>query len=90
MNPDIKSAKEPVDVVIAGLGPTGLVLAHILGRHGRRVVVLEREPRFYGNARAVYTDDECLRIFQSIGFTLVAATLTSTSSGPGSGVGASS
>ena len=67
MIPEIKSAKEPVDVVIAGLGPTGLVLAHILGRHGRRVVVLEREPRFYGNARAVYTDDECLRIFQSIG-----------------------
>jgi 3-(3-hydroxy-phenyl)propionate hydroxylase len=28
--------------------------------------VLEREPLFYGNARAVYTDDECMRIFQSI------------------------
>lgn len=67
MNQEIKSAKETADVVIAGLGPTGLVLAHILGGHGRRVVVLEREPRFYGNARAVYTDDECMRIFQSIG-----------------------
>ncbi|WP_036516284.1 bifunctional 3-(3-hydroxy-phenyl)propionate/3-hydroxycinnamic acid hydroxylase [Nevskia soli] len=55
------------EVVIAGLGPTGLVLAHVLGRRGRRVLVLEREPRFYGNARAVYTDDECMRIFQSIG-----------------------
>ena len=29
------------------------------------MVVLEREPRFYGNARAVYTDDECMRIFQA-------------------------
>ncbi|OTG79676.1 3-(3-hydroxyphenyl)propionate hydroxylase [Acinetobacter sp. ANC 5054] len=56
-----------VDIVIAGLGPTGLVLAHILGQRGHRVVILEREPVFYGNARAVYTDDECMRIFQSIG-----------------------
>jgi 3-(3-hydroxy-phenyl)propionate hydroxylase len=55
------------DVVISGLGPTGLTLAHLLGKRGRRVLVLEREPQFYGNARAVYTDDECMRIFQSFG-----------------------
>ena len=55
------------DVVIVGLGPTGLTLAHGLGQRGHRVVVLEREPRFYGNARAVYTDGECMRIFQSFG-----------------------
>ncbi|WP_018440916.1 bifunctional 3-(3-hydroxy-phenyl)propionate/3-hydroxycinnamic acid hydroxylase MhpA [Trinickia symbiotica] len=54
------------DVAIAGLGPTGLVLAHMLGQAGHRVVVLEREPVFYGNARAVYTDDECMRIFQHL------------------------
>ncbi len=54
------------EVIIAGLGPTGLVLAHILGKRGHQVLVLEREPVFYGNARAVYTDDECMRIFQSI------------------------
>lgn len=56
-----------IDVVIIGLGPTGLVLAHALGSRGRSVLVLEREPEFYGNARAVYTDDECMRIFQSLG-----------------------
>ena len=56
-----------VDVVISGLGPTGLTLAHLLGKRGISVVVLEREPRFYGNARAVYTDDECMRIFQAAG-----------------------
>lgn len=61
-----KPTSENVDVVIAGLGPTGLVLAHILGKRGHQVLVLEREPVFYGNARAVYTDDECMRIFQSI------------------------
>jgi 3-(3-hydroxy-phenyl)propionate hydroxylase len=55
------------DVVIVGLGPTGLTLAHSLGRRGHRVLVLEREPKFYGNARAVYTDGECMRIFQAIG-----------------------
>lgn len=55
------------DVVIVGLGPTGLVLAHTLGQRGLQVLVLEREPEFYGNARAVYTDGECMRIFQSIG-----------------------
>ncbi|MBT8483000.1 MAG: bifunctional 3-(3-hydroxy-phenyl)propionate/3-hydroxycinnamic acid hydroxylase [Myxococcales bacterium] len=57
---------DSVDVIIAGLGPTGLVLAHFLGKHGHSVVVLEREPVFYGNARAVYTDDECMRVLQSI------------------------
>ncbi|MFN3767062.1 MAG: bifunctional 3-(3-hydroxy-phenyl)propionate/3-hydroxycinnamic acid hydroxylase [Ectopseudomonas guguanensis] len=56
-----------VDVIISGLGPTGLTLAHLLGKRGLSVVVLEREPQFYGNARAVYTDDECLRIFQAAG-----------------------
>ena len=59
------AATHDVDVVIAGLGPTGLTLAHLLGQRGRSVLVLEREPEFYGNARAVYTDDECMRIFQS-------------------------
>lgn len=54
------------DVAIVGMGPTGLVLAHTLAMRGHQVVVLEREPVFYGNARAVYTDDECMRIFQSI------------------------
>jgi 3-(3-hydroxy-phenyl)propionate hydroxylase len=63
------SARSPsdYDVCIVGLGPTGLTLAHLLGRRGVRVLVLEREPEFYGLARAVYTDDECLRIFQNAG-----------------------
>lgn len=55
------------DVIISGLGPTGLTLANVLGKRGVKVIVLEREPEYYGNARAVYTDDECMRIFQSFG-----------------------
>ncbi|MFD7076693.1 bifunctional 3-(3-hydroxy-phenyl)propionate/3-hydroxycinnamic acid hydroxylase [Nocardioides sp. NPDC059952] len=53
------------DIAVVGLGPTGLTLAHLLGRRGLSVLVLEREPEFYGNARAVYTDDEALRVFQT-------------------------
>ena len=55
------------DVAVVGLGPTGLTLAHLLGRRGLSVLVLEREPEFYGTARAVYTDDEALRVFQTAG-----------------------
>ncbi len=63
----MNASKQDFDVVVTGLGPTGLTLAHCLGMRGHRVLVLEREPQFYGNARAVYTDDECMRIFQSFG-----------------------
>ncbi|MFF3570558.1 bifunctional 3-(3-hydroxy-phenyl)propionate/3-hydroxycinnamic acid hydroxylase [Nocardia jiangxiensis] len=55
------------DVVVVGLGPTGLTLANLLGRRGVSALVLEREPEYYGSARAVYTDDECMRIFQTAG-----------------------
>jgi 3-(3-hydroxy-phenyl)propionate hydroxylase len=57
----------PYDVIVVGLGPTGLTLAHLLGRRGLSVLVLEREPEFYGNARAVYTDDESMRVLQTAG-----------------------
>jgi len=53
------------DVVIVGLGPTGLTLAHLLGARGLSVLALEREPQFCAHARAVYTDDECMRVFQA-------------------------
>ncbi|MEV6101993.1 bifunctional 3-(3-hydroxy-phenyl)propionate/3-hydroxycinnamic acid hydroxylase [Nocardia sp. NPDC051981] len=55
------------DVVVVGLGPSGLTLANLLGRRGVSVLVLEREPEYYGLARAVYTDDEGMRIFQTAG-----------------------
>lgn len=55
------------DVCVIGLGPTGLATAHLLAARGVKVLVLEREPEYYGMARAVYTDDECLRILQNVG-----------------------
>ncbi|MFC3612819.1 bifunctional 3-(3-hydroxy-phenyl)propionate/3-hydroxycinnamic acid hydroxylase [Lutimaribacter marinistellae] len=56
-----------VDVAIIGLGPTGLTLAHFLGKRGLSVKVFERDKEFYGRARAVYTDDECMRAWQWAG-----------------------
>lgn len=60
-------ARSDAQVAIIGLGPTGLMLAHLLGRRSLKVVVLERDHKFYGRARAVYTDDECFRVFQMAG-----------------------
>ncbi len=59
--------KNEYDVVVVGLGPTGLTFGHFLGKAGIKVLILEKEAQFYGNARAVYTDDECMRIFQQVG-----------------------
>ncbi|NBU96702.1 MAG: bifunctional 3-(3-hydroxy-phenyl)propionate/3-hydroxycinnamic acid hydroxylase [Spirochaetia bacterium] len=62
-----KNNQKLYDVIISGLGPTGLILGHQLAIRGHKILILEKEPNFYGNARAVYTDDECLRVFQSFG-----------------------
>lgn len=63
----MNTARSEAQIAIIGLGPTGLMLAHLLARRGLTVTVLERDHEFYGRARAVYTDDECLRIFQMAG-----------------------
>jgi 3-(3-hydroxy-phenyl)propionate hydroxylase len=55
------------DVAVIGYGPVGRLLALLLGRRGKRVVVIERQPRAYPLPRAVHFDDEIGRIFQSVG-----------------------
>jgi 2-polyprenyl-6-methoxyphenol hydroxylase-like FAD-dependent oxidoreductase len=42
-----------IDVIVAGGGPTGMMLAAELRLHGVHVVVLEREPAPTGNARGL-------------------------------------
>ena len=64
-----KSAPEEFDVVIVGRGPVGATLANLLGLCGVRTLVLEREARTYHLPRAVHFDDECMRVFQTIGLT---------------------
>jgi len=67
VNEQTEAVHSRVDVVICGMGPTGLLLALLLGKQGLQVVVLEQDLQPSGQSRAVHTDGECLRIFQSVG-----------------------
>ncbi len=58
---------ENYDVVIVGYGPTGMVLACLLGQAGRRIAVVERHAELYGRPRAAVFDDETMRLFQKLG-----------------------
>ena len=62
-----KSDPDHFDVVIVGRGPVGATLANLLGLCGVRTLMLEREARTYHLPRAVHFDDECMRVFQTIG-----------------------
>jgi flavoprotein hydroxylase len=55
------------DVAIVGAGPVGLTLGILLAQLGRRVVVLERQPRPYPLPRAVHFDHEIGRVLQACG-----------------------
>ena len=55
------------DVAIIGCGPTGALLANLLGQAGLSVIVLERDPGIHALPRAVHVDGEVMRIFQSVG-----------------------
>lgn len=56
-----------VDVIIAGLGPTGATLAGLLGQCGIRVAVFDRLPDLYPLPRAIGLDHEAMRIAQELG-----------------------
>lgn len=63
----VSTSSTSFDVVIVGRGPVGSTLANLLGLCGIRTLVLEREPKAYHLPRAVHFDDECMRVFQTIG-----------------------
>lgn len=55
------------DCIVVGAGPTGAVLANLLGRAGHRVLVLERDVDVYPLPRAVHLDHEIMRVLQQLG-----------------------
>lgn len=55
------------DVIVVGLGPTGAVLTHLLARAGVRTCVFERDPEVYPRPRAVFFDDEIMRVLAGLG-----------------------
>lgn len=55
------------DVAVIGYGPTGATAANLLGQLGLKVLVVERDPDVYNRARAISTDEEVMRIWQSAG-----------------------
>jgi 3-(3-hydroxy-phenyl)propionate hydroxylase len=55
------------DVAVIGYGPVGATAANLLGQQGLKVLVIERDPDVYSRARAISTDEEVMRIWQSVG-----------------------
>jgi 3-(3-hydroxy-phenyl)propionate hydroxylase len=55
------------DVAVIGYGPTGATAANLLGQLGLKVLVIERDLDVYGRARAISTDEEVMRVWQSVG-----------------------
>ena len=55
------------DVVIVGCGPVGAYAANLLGRTGRRVLVVDQETAPYSLPRAVHFDHEMLRLLADVG-----------------------
>lgn len=56
------------DVAIVGSGPTGLVLANLLGQAGVNAILIERYASTVPQPRAVSIDDESLRTMQAFGW----------------------
>ena len=55
------------DVAIIGYGPTGAMMASLLGKQGIHTLVVEPNLNIYEIPRAVHYDGEVMRIFQSQG-----------------------
>ncbi|GBE65521.1 3-(3-hydroxy-phenyl)propionate/3-hydroxycinnamic acid hydroxylase [Mycobacterium sp. MFM001] len=61
------STSDSYDVAVIGYGPTGATAANLLGQAGLKVLVVERDSDVYNRARAISTDEEVMRIWQSVG-----------------------
>jgi 2-polyprenyl-6-methoxyphenol hydroxylase-like FAD-dependent oxidoreductase len=60
---------EPVDVLVAGAGPTGLTLALQAADHGASVRVVERRRELYRPSRALIVHSRTLEVLRPLGVT---------------------
>ena len=70
-NPDFET-----QILIVGAGPTGLLLANLLGRMGVDTTIVERNPSTVQAPRAVSIDDESMRALQAAGLDKEIAKIT--------------
>jgi 3-(3-hydroxy-phenyl)propionate hydroxylase len=61
------TTSDTYDVAVIGYGPTGATAANLLGQLGLKVLVVDRDADVYNRARAISTDEEVMRIWQSAG-----------------------
>lgn len=66
-NAPVPTVTHDADVVVAGLGPVGLLAAILLGRRGYTVHAVERWHEQYGRPRAVTFDHEIARVLGLVG-----------------------
>src|SRR6266851_5611090 len=64
---DNENNRRDSDVLIAGAGPVGQVLALLLSQRGLRVSVVERWPQPYPLPRAVAMSHDVLRVLRQLG-----------------------
>ena len=62
-----QSPENTFDVVVAGMGPVGKMIALMLARQGHRVLIADKKASPYALPRAVAHDAEIARILQSAG-----------------------
>ena len=58
--------KRDVDVIVVGYGPVGATVSALLGNAGLSVLAIDRDPEPYILPRAVATDDDALRVWQTV------------------------
>jgi 3-(3-hydroxy-phenyl)propionate hydroxylase len=70
------SLPQETDVLVVGAGPTGLLLANLLGCMGVRTTLIERNETTVQEPRAVSIDDESLRALQAAGLADTVSAIT--------------
>ncbi|MGY3451179.1 bifunctional 3-(3-hydroxy-phenyl)propionate/3-hydroxycinnamic acid hydroxylase MhpA [Bradyrhizobium sp. USDA 4353] len=58
---------EHYQVIIVGFGPTGAVIASLLGREGISTLAIDRAVDIYDKPRAIALDHEIMRLFDNLG-----------------------